>query len=126
MNRNKKETQQVYYLANRSKIRAYQAAYHKTHKRIRSKEESRNSNLRFNYGITLSQYEEFLASQNGQCVGCLKHENEFKKALSVDHDHKTGSVRGLLCVRCNRILGLCFDNASILLNLIDYLKGAKP
>jgi hypothetical protein len=109
MNRNKKDTLRVYYLTNRAKIRAYQ-----------------NGNLQYNYGITLSQYEEILVLQNGRCAGCQKHESEFKKALCVDHDHITGKIRGLLCVRCNRALGLCFDDTNILLNLIDYLKGAKP
>lgn len=126
MNRNKKETLAAYYLKNRKAIRAYQSKYHKTHKRIRSLIESRNSNLRYNYGISLVQYEEILALQDGRCRGCQKHQREFKKSLCVDHNHITGDIRGLLCVRCNRILGLCFDNKNTLSNLIDYLKGDKP
>lgn len=126
MNRNKKETMAAYYRNNRKAIRTYQAEYHRTHKRIRSVRENKDSNLRYNYGITLAQYEEMLKLQNEQCSGCKKHRREFKKSLCVDHDHTTGSIRGLLCVRCNRILGLCFDNKDILLNLIDYLKGVKP
>lgn len=41
--------------------------------------------------------------------------------LSVDHNHSTGEVRGLLCANCNAALGLIDDNKSILSDLIDYL-----
>lgn len=42
--------------------------------------------------------------QNGKCGICNKDEKEFKRRLSVDHNHKTGQVRGLLCYRCNKFV----------------------
>jgi hypothetical protein len=42
--------------------------------------------------------------------------------LCVDHDHNTGKVRGLLCLNCNMVLGLVYDNTQTLLNLVAYLK----
>lgn len=42
--------------------------------------------------------------QEGKCGVCQKHETSFKIRLSVDHNHKTGQVRGLLCYRCNKFV----------------------
>lgn len=57
------------------------------------------------YGITVEQYNEMLESQGGVCAIC--HDNNIRELkLAVDHDHETGKVRGLLCDRCNRGIGL--------------------
>lgn len=67
--------------------------------------ESREKSLRLKYGITIKQYDKILAAQNGVCgiCGCSPENN--KRRLSVDHNHKTKIVRGLLCVQCNVLLG---------------------
>jgi hypothetical protein len=114
-----------YYTKNRVKIRAYQKQYHKTHPRIQTKEEHRNNNLKYWYKITLVEYNQMLVKQNNKCAGCLTDKAELKQALAVDHDHKTGKIRGLLCTKCNRALGFCNDNPNTLLKLIEYLKGAN-
>lgn len=62
----------------------------------------RNSYLTKTYGITLDQYNQMLADQNDSCALCNKHKSNFKRALHVDHNHKTGKVRGLLCFYCNK------------------------
>lgn len=41
-------------------------------------------------------------AQNQSCAICYKHESQFAKRLAVDHNHKSGKVRGLLCYRCNK------------------------
>lgn len=46
--------------------------------------------------------EKLFKRQNGKCGLCQKSESEFKRKLNVDHNHKTGKVRGLLCYRCNK------------------------
>jgi len=81
------------------------------------------------YGILLDEYEDMLKYQNGVCAICKQHEtakqNGKTKMLCVDHDHKTGKVRGLLCTKCNKVLGLVDDNKIILENMIDYLGDKK-
>ncbi len=67
-----------------------------------SKSKARNKYLQKKYGITLRQYNIMLFSQNLSCAICKKHKSEFKKNLAVDHNHKTGRVRGLLCYYCNK------------------------
>jgi hypothetical protein len=71
-------------------------------------------------------YKELFEKQNGLCAICGKEETHtFKgkiKQLSIDHDHKTGEVRGLLCNKCNTGLGGFMDNVEFLLKAIQYLK----
>lgn len=73
------------------------------------------------YGIDAKDYKQMLIAQNGVCKICQKpcFSRQF---LSVDHCHKTGKVRGLLCVKCNTALGMMDDNIDYLNAAIDYLK----
>lgn len=71
------------------------------------------------YGIDVPDYERMLAEQNGGCYICGKQPE--KKALDIDHDHKTGKVRGLLCSSHNRALGLLNDDPDLLLKSVEYL-----
>lgn len=64
----------------------------------------RDANLRSRYGLDSISYQHLLASQDGRCAICGQEPNG--TPLHVDHDHVTGKVRGLLCVRCNVVLGL--------------------
>ena len=83
----------------------------------------------YKYGITSEQYDEILLKQEGCCAICKKHESELKKVgnkifytLCIDHCHKTGKVRGLLCHECNRSLGLFKDDINILREAVLYLE----
>ena len=76
------------------------------------------------YGITLEEWYEIYDSQNGVCAIC-KQECKTRKSLSVDHDHETGDIRGLLCNRCNRGLGLFRDDPEVLKNATRYLQSNK-
>lgn len=69
-----------------------------------------NSAYKKNFGITLEQYNEMFLAQNGQCLICSRHQTKFKQRLAVDHNHKTGQVRGLLCHKCNFNLGIIEDS----------------
>lgn len=60
---------------------------------------ARDAYLRATYGITLAEYNVILAYQNGVCAVCGRPPK--KQSLHVDHNHKTGKVRGLLCWTCN-------------------------
>jgi hypothetical protein len=81
----------------------------------------RAGNLWRSYKITLEDYNKMFDAQKGLCLGCYKHQSEFNYRLYVDHCHKTGRVRGLLCSGCNRALGGALDNSETLRRLADYL-----
>lgn len=71
------------------------------------------------YGLTQVEYDQLLARQRGQCPGC-RTEDPGAKGWCIDHCHNTGRVRGLLCNRCNTMLGLANEDASILRSLADF------
>jgi Recombination endonuclease VII len=83
--------------------------------------------LQRNFGISLQDYEDLLAAQGGACAVCgalngtCIYSGEKTKSLAVDHDHKTGAVRGLLCNDCNRAIGQLKDNSELLRKAADYL-----
>ena len=73
----------------------------------------RKAELRRLYGITFEDYTLLFKKQNGVCAICLKT-CKTRKSLSVDHNHDTGKVRGLLCNRCNRAIGMLEEDPDIL------------
>lgn len=87
--------------------------------------EIRDSVYRKKFGITLVDYENILVSQGGCCAICKtdKPMGHGKKngRFSVDHDHKTGKVRGLLCHHCNVGIGSLKDDLDIMVSSIRYL-----
>lgn len=81
----------------------------------------RDRNLRAQFGITIDQYDAMLAEQDGLCAICgLKCTSG--RQLAVDHDHKTGAVRGLLCGNCNRALGHLQDDLRNARAAVAYLE----
>ena len=74
------------------------------------------------YGITPEEYTAMFLSQNGVCAICGTPPEAHKK-LAIDHNHITGKVRGLLCYKCNVMLGSANDSIVILNASIDYLKA---
>ena len=86
----------------------------------RTKLSQRKSSLKSQYGLTLEQFDLLSKSQNYECRICNR-----KIKLCVDHDHKTGKVRGLLCSRCNRCIGQFEENVIFLKNAIKYIKETK-
>ena len=80
--------------------------------------------LRSKYGITLKQYELMLDAQNGVCAICHEYNVDRPGShtrMPVDHNHTTGAVRGILCNRCNLVLGKMGDNIELFQNAINYL-----
>lgn len=86
----------------------------------RRKDGRKNSILKSKYGITLNDYKKLFKQQKGKCLVCGKKSN---KTLHVDHNHKTGKVRGLLCFRCNYGIGYFHENIYIFKNIIKLLEG---
>jgi hypothetical protein len=87
----------------------------------RHREGQRCKNYQRLYGITLEQREALYASQAGVCALC-----EVNEAEVVDHDHQTGKVRGLLCNKCNLMLGHAEDDVIVLQAAIEYLRKHSP
>ena len=89
----------------------------------------RDMNLK-QYGLTFERYTEMFNNQKGCCKICNRHLSEVnkgkKKALCVDHCHTTGIVRGLLCDKCNRGIGLFNDDIAMLQKAITYLTTTLP
>jgi hypothetical protein len=81
------------------------------------------------YGATLEDYEKLFVAQNGLCSICQKPETftQLGKVtnLSIDHCHQTGKVRGLLCRKCNFLIGQANDDPKILLEAVRYLERAS-
>lgn len=80
----------------------------------------RAENLKRLYGLSLQDYDRMLADQGGVCAICGNTCTRFEY-LSVDHDHDTSAVRGLLCHSCNTMLGYAREDISILARAIEYL-----
>lgn len=100
---------------NPDKIKAASRRRHEKHR------DRLNGKRRFDkYGVTQEQYDEMVERQNGVCAICSSPPKA-AKALSVDHDHNTGSVRGLLCDPCNLGLGLLGDSLQSLQAAVEYL-----
>jgi hypothetical protein len=97
-------------------------AYIETRQRYRNnhKDIIRNYALQEKYGISLDEYLQLYDKQEGICLIC--HKRQENKNLSVDHNHKTGEIRGLLCNNCNFGLAYFYDDISILEKAIEYLK----
>lgn len=106
-------------------------------KRKQSRDFARGTHLMKTYFITLEEYNELLAVQNGRCAVCNGYRST---SYDVDHDHKMekqlrsagwteakamrGSIRGLLCRRCNRrLLPAAVDNPDILHAAVSYLES---
>lgn len=70
---------------------------------------------------TLEEYNKMFVEQNGCCAICGIHQNEFGKALFIDHNHTTEKIRGLLCRQCNAALGFFKDDIKIIEKAIKYL-----
>jgi hypothetical protein len=89
-------------------------------------EKAKEADLKKNFGITLAQYNEMCKKQNHKCAICNQPETSLAtngkvKALSVDHDHKNGKIRGLLCKACNCAIGLLKDNNELLIKAAYYV-----
>lgn len=87
------------------------------------KEQARERRLLAKYNITLADYDKILAAQDGVCAGCKRPPSAFKLPLSVDHDHSTRKIRGLLCWSENRLLPCRKNLLEVLKNLVDYLSA---
>lgn len=99
----------------------FSRTYYKTDAGIKS---ARNRNLKHRFGITSEDYGSMYVEQKGKCAICGIHQFELSCRLAVDHDHKTGKVRGLLCSDCNLALGNFKDSLESLKKAIMYIANS--
>jgi hypothetical protein len=91
-------------IANKDKLKPHKAKYY----------------LKKTYNLTPEQLEIMVQAQQGVCAICKQPERQNTR-LSIDHNHQTGKIRGLLCRNCNAALGAFKDNPLYLQIAIDYL-----
>lgn len=106
----------------REKERKYRHKYYWKN-RERLKANFRRKNLMKAYGITPEEFHQIWINQKGKCAICNLEIKEIDNKTHLDHCHKTGKVRGILCSHCNALLGFCRENKSVLKNAIIYLEG---
>lgn len=85
--------------------------------------------LKYKYGISPERFLEALTNQNGDCAICqttlpdLFVYEDRRRGYAIDHNHKTGEFRGILCLSCNTLLGMAKDDPEILKEAIIYLQN---
>lgn len=101
------------------------------HSLAMDKNVAKNTKLIRIYGIDLEQYQELSNLWDNKCAICGQHETVLDgrtkqpRSLAVDHDHKLGHIRGVLCSKCNRGIGMFNDNTELLENAMSYLNAYK-
>ena len=112
------EKAKIYRENNKEKVQAQRKASYAIRKHV-----SREWFIRSKYGITIDEYNRLLELQGGVCAICRRPEKAKGRMvnLSIDHDHQTGKVRGLLCNFCNRSLPL-IENMERLRNALRYIE----
>lgn len=103
----------------RDQRRAEKRAQSRENELARGRRNSRERYLVKTYGITQSEFEEMFAAQGGRCAIC--ESDDPTRHWTVDHDHLTGAVRGILCWHCNVGLGHFRDDALNIVAAADYL-----
>jgi hypothetical protein len=103
-----------HYRKNRKRLIVAKSLYNQQHR-----ERIYIRNLQTRYGLTQVEHESMVKAQNGYCALC---KNKITGRLCVDHNHETGKVRELLCVRCNAGLGNFTESVEKLYNAIEYLR----
>ena len=111
-----------WYKSNKQKSREYAKRYKGKYKAHASRyyfHITKNYHLKKKYGITLEQYNNMSASQNEVCYLCGRTNGD--RSLAVDHNHKTGKVRKLLCAHCNYLVGTVENRQSEIDRIKEYL-----
>lgn len=118
-----KSQRREWYLNNKEKVHAQMRQKYIDRKQKNPellRKHSRMSILK-QYGLTIEDYEEMHRRQGHRCAICKIHQSKFTKQFNVDHCHKTGKVRGLLCLHCNSALGYMKDSYVVAEIMRSYL-----
>lgn len=96
-----------YYQENKERIKKQNK---KWYEKNYSPEKERDQNLIHRYNINIQEYDRMFTEQEGCCAICKMSQSKQARRFSVDHNHITNNVRGLLCDNCNMMLGNSKDN----------------
>jgi len=107
--------------ANADYLNAYRREYNATPERKRA---LRDGYYRRTFGISADDFDALLASQDGGCAIC-GGVPEREASFHLDHDHLSGSIRGILCLSCNQALGHFRDDPTVLQRAADYVRGGR-
>lgn len=117
-----KETGCSYIMQKKSSAYIKNKSYNKLKKDKNYYPKIRDKRYFDKYNITLDDYESMLIKQNNLCAICNQEETFRNRRLTVDHCHKTGKVRGLLCNKCNLAIGHLGDSSKLLEEALKYIK----
>lgn len=120
-----KEYKKQYFQKNKEKISARNRERQKEQRKLDYKKYGKDRySLKSRYGITINEYEEMIKKQNNKCFICGKELNIHINSdyPCVDHSHRTGKIRKILCKNCNTLLGLSDENLEVLRRAITYLE----
>lgn len=98
--------------------------YQRPGPRPRTDGAARKFTLKAIFGLTPEDYDEMAKSQGGLCAGCKK-KCAIGRRLCVDHCHKTGEIRGLLCGKCNMACGMLDDDPDLMESLAHYFRTSR-
>lgn len=115
------EYKKKYRVLHKEYAKKYRKEYQKQHlSKVRTQQhKSNHKKILKKLGLTLDNYNEMFAKQSGCCAMCKKPQVKFKKRFAIDHNHKTGKVRGLLCSACNSTLGWYENNKDKIINYLE-------
>lgn len=102
-------------------VKEYNKVYYQNNK-SRIKKKVREHQLKHRYGIDENTYQQMLTDQNNRCKIC-DCDLDSKLRKHIDHCHKTGKVRSILCINCNSGIGIFWDDPVMLRRAADYLEA---
>lgn len=120
-----KERKKKDYLRNKEKYRIKNKNWRKNLKnKEKQKIYNKKSHLKIRFGLSVEEYDTMIKKQNNKCASCgiTFNENNNSERPCIDHDHKIGKIREILCNNCNLTLGIMSDDAEKLINLVKYLE----
>ena len=120
-----RERRKKYYRKNRERIRHNQTVY-TINNIVRLRDDRRKRQLSIKYNLSDEEYSKMFSEQGGICAICGNPEtanrNGIVKQLTVDHNHITRQIRGLLCQKCNSAIGYLGEDIEIFRNAISYIE----
>jgi hypothetical protein len=100
----------------------------KTHWNSRTPLKRLEQHLKYKYGISHAEFSKAWDDQSGSCAICkielpdlMVYDNR-RRGYAIDHNHETNEFRGILCLKCNTLLGMACDSTDVLYSAIDYLE----